>query len=151
MLRIFYRVGAARKTFPGRTSHIIYAPRFTHHRPRALAPHPQRSTAHVITTIFPRIYARLYYGHPRARVMSFSQCFRPWSASAAPSRLVVTMSSSASPSTAPQPPPQTTRPSQSFKSPSLGSGSPTPDSVRPRTCAPAPLIVLMCLLLLLLL
>ena len=26
----------------------------------------------VITTIFPRIYARTYYAHPRARVMSFS-------------------------------------------------------------------------------
>ncbi len=26
----------------------------------------------LITTIFPRIYARTYYAHPRARVMSFS-------------------------------------------------------------------------------
>ena len=28
--------------------------------------------ARVITTIFPRIYARTYYAHPRARVMSVS-------------------------------------------------------------------------------
>jgi hypothetical protein len=28
----------------------------------------------VITTIFPRIYARMYYAHPRARVMSFTEC-----------------------------------------------------------------------------
>jgi hypothetical protein len=27
----------------------------------------------LITTIFPRIYARMYYAHPRARVMSFSK------------------------------------------------------------------------------
>jgi hypothetical protein len=28
----------------------------------------------VTETIFPRIYARMYYAHPRARVMSFSDC-----------------------------------------------------------------------------
>jgi hypothetical protein len=28
--------------------------------------------AHIITTIFPRIYARMYEAQPRARVMSFS-------------------------------------------------------------------------------
>ncbi len=33
-------------TCPGSSSHRISAPRFTHHRPRAPAPHPQRSTAH---------------------------------------------------------------------------------------------------------
>jgi hypothetical protein len=31
----------------------------------------------VITTIFPRIYARTYYAHPRARVMSFSHNVTP--------------------------------------------------------------------------
>jgi len=30
------------------------------------------SPGRLITTIFPRIYARTYYAHPRARVMSFS-------------------------------------------------------------------------------
>ena len=30
------------------------------------------AAAQVITTIFPRIYARRYYAHPRARGMSFS-------------------------------------------------------------------------------
>ena len=30
------------------------------------------ATETAITTIFPRIYARTYYAHPRARVMSFS-------------------------------------------------------------------------------
>ena len=29
-------------------------------------------SSRLITTIFPRIYARTYYAHPRARVMSFS-------------------------------------------------------------------------------
>ena len=34
----------------------------------------QRTRQLLITTIFPRIYARMYYAHPRARVMSFSLC-----------------------------------------------------------------------------
>jgi hypothetical protein len=36
-----------------------------------LFPHPNCTTG-IITTIFPRIYARRYYAPPRVRVMSFS-------------------------------------------------------------------------------
>jgi hypothetical protein len=45
--------------------------------------HPQHTTNYnttrikIITTIFPRIYARTYYAHPRARVLSFSWLTRP--------------------------------------------------------------------------
>ena len=42
--------------------------------PAELSPrcYGERALEWVITTIFPRIYARTYYAHPRARVMSFS-------------------------------------------------------------------------------
>ena len=38
----------------------------------------------VITTIFPRIYARTYYAHPRARVMSFSSYPCAWAQGSLP-------------------------------------------------------------------
>jgi hypothetical protein len=43
-----------------------------HHEHVASCLRKQNSLCKVITTIFPRIYARTYYAHPRARVMSFS-------------------------------------------------------------------------------